>query len=118
MATGNVDIVVKLVDKASRGLSAIAQKAGGLAKTLGGALRAGALAGGVALVGLVGLGVKFVKMAAEEEAGIKRLAAAVDNAGGSWAKQGAAIEAVIRQRQKLGFYDDEQRESLILLTAL
>ena len=118
MATGNIDIVVKLVDKASRGLSAIAQKAGGLAKTLGGALRAGALAGGVALVGLVGLGVKFVKMAAEEEAGIKRLAAAVDNAGGSWAKQGAAIEAVIRQRQKLGFSDDEQRESLILLTSL
>src|SRR3990170_175713 len=118
MATGNVDIVVKLVDKASRGLSAIGQKASGLAKTLGGALRAGALAGGVALVGLVGIGIKLIKAAAQEEAGIKRLAAAVNASGGSWAKSGKAIEAVIKQRQRLAFSDDDLRSSMALLTAI
>ncbi|HLA18283.1 MAG TPA: hypothetical protein VJ253_03090, partial [Dehalococcoidia bacterium] len=111
-AKSQIDIVVACVDKASRGLSAITSKAASLGKTAGGIMKAGALAGGVALVGLVGIGIKLIKAAAAEEAGIKRLAAAVNASGGSWAKSGKAIEAVIKQRQRLAFSDDDLRSSM------
>lgn len=74
----------------------------------------GALAG---LVGstLVGALSDAARAAAEEEVGIARLQQAVDNSGGSWEKQGAQIEDLIRRREQLGFSDDQLRESLATL---
>lgn len=114
----NLELVIKGVDNASGVFKNIDHSAGGLAKTMGGALKIGALAGVAALGSVVAIGVNFIKQAAEEEASIKRLATAVDASGGSWAKEGRAIEDAIRQRQKLAFSDDELRSSLALLTAI
>lgn len=113
----NLELVIKGVDNASGVFKNIDKSAGGLAQTLGGPLKIGALAGVAALGSAVAIGITLVKAAAEEEAGIKRLAAAVDANGGSWARQGAVIEDVIQQRQALAFSDDELRSSLAMLTA-
>lgn len=114
----NLQLVITAKDQASGVLKNVDNAAGGLSKTLGTGLKlaGAAAAGGLGLA--VVAGINFVKAAAEEEAGIKRLAAAVDAAGGSWEKQGKAIEGVIAERQKLAFSDDELRSSLALLTAI
>lgn len=113
----NLELVIKATDHATKVLNDVDNKASGLSNTLGTGLK---VAGAAAAAGIglaVVAGIDFVKQAAEEEAGIKRLAAAVDANGGSWARQGAAIEKAIQQRQALAFSDDELRSSLALLTA-
>lgn len=114
----NLEVVIKGVDHASGVMRNIDNTASGLGKTMGTVLRVGALGAAAGIGAAIFAGIDFVKQAAEEEAGIKRLAAAVDAAGGSWEKQGAGIEEVIRQRQKLAFSDDDLRSSLALLTAI
>lgn len=117
-ATSDIDIVVRLVDNASHGLETIKNKTGGLGKAFDTVLKVTALAAAAGIGAAVVAGVSFLKMAGEEEIGIKRLAAAVDASGGSWAKSGKQIEAVIKRRQQLAFSDDDLRSSLALLTAM
>lgn len=113
----NLQLVISGVDKASGVLNNIEKNAGGLSKTVGTVLKAGFVVGAAGMGIATVAGYKFVKAAMEEEAGINRLAAAVDASGGSWAKQGASIEMAIRQREKLAFSDDDLRSSLSMLTA-
>jgi phage-related protein len=114
----NLDILINATDHASGVFRRIDDSASGLSRTMGTALKGAAIAGAAGIGIATVAGVNFIKAAAEEEAGIRRLAAAVDAAGGSWAAQGQAIEGVIQQRQKLAFSDDELRSSLALLTAI
>ncbi|HEV8654489.1 MAG TPA: hypothetical protein VGR85_03135, partial [Candidatus Limnocylindria bacterium] len=64
-------------------------------------------------VGVLG---DMVQAARDEEAGIARLAGAVDNAGVSWADYGDKIERIIAARGRLAFSDDQLRDSLASLT--
>lgn len=113
----NLQVIVSAVDHASGVLGKVDKEASGLGKTMGTVLRVGALGAAAGIGVAIAAGISFVKQAAEEEAGIKRLAAAVDANGGSWAAQGAAIEKAIQARQKLAFSDDDLRSSLAMLTA-
>jgi hypothetical protein len=115
--SAQLSLIISAVDRASATINQVDSKVGKMGKTfqtVGRVAAVGMAAGlGVAVVA----GVKFVKAAAEEEKGIKRLAAAVDANGGSWAKHGKEIERQISQRQKLAFSDDQLRSSLAMLTA-
>lgn len=72
MASSDLQIVVTLRDKASRALGAIGKKARGVGSAVGTVMRAGVMAGGVAVVGL---GVLAVKTFADfDEAMTKSLA--------------------------------------------
>lgn len=113
----DLSIVVKAVDHATGVINNVGKAASGAGHMMGNVLKAGALGAAVSLGALVVAGIDFVKQAMEEEAGIKRLAAAVDANGGSWAANGAAIEAAIKAREKLAFSDDDLRSSLAMLTA-
>src|SRR3990172_8124298 len=114
----NLQVLVTTKDLASGPLGKISRQASGLGKAMSSLGKVAALGAAAGLGIAVAAGIDFVKQAAEEEAGIARLAKAVDNAGGSWAKHGAAIEATIQKRQALAFSDDELRSSLALLTAI
>jgi hypothetical protein len=59
-----------------------------------------------------------VKAAAEEEVGIRRLSTAIRENVVGWNGNIEAIERVIDEREKLGFSDGEQRDSLARLTAV
>ncbi|KKL52619.1 hypothetical protein LCGC14_2283630, partial [marine sediment metagenome] len=69
MASTNLELIIKARDEASKTLGNVSKKAGGLANIAGKALRAGALAGGVAIAGLgiaaVKMGLDFEKSMAE-----------------------------------------------------
>lgn len=111
----NLELLIKAKDEASATLKNIDKSAGGLGKTMGTALKVGAIAGAAGIGIAVFAGIKFIKAAADEEVGVKRLATALEAAGGSWTKQSKAIEETIRQREKLAFADDELRDSLSVL---
>jgi hypothetical protein len=95
--------------KLDAGIDKSKAKTEGFSKTA--AMAAGVLAGTLAS-GLA----DAARAAAEEEVGIARLAQAVDNAGGSWERDGERIEDLITKRQRLSFSDDELRASLADLT--
>lgn len=59
-----------------------------------------------------------VKAAAEEEVGIRRLTVAIEENVAGWDGNIEAIERVIDEREKLGFADGEQRDSLAVLTSV
>jgi hypothetical protein len=59
-----------------------------------------------------------VRAAAEEETGIRRLTTAISENVAGWDGNIAAIEQVIKSRERLGFADGEQRESLAVLTSV
>jgi len=88
------------------------------------AIGAGAVAAGAAIAAL-GLAVskagEFIgdatAAALEEEVSIQKLGTALRANVKDWDGNTAAIEDVIKARMKLGFSDDEQRESLALLVA-
>ncbi len=67
MASTDLELIIKAQDKASKTLGDISKKAGGLAKVMGKAVVAGALAGGVALAGA---GIAAVKMGLDFEKGL------------------------------------------------
>lgn len=73
------------------------------------------------LTGAVGKATDYlsdaVKMAADEEVGIAKLDAALEANARNWDGNRDAIEDVIREREKLAFSDDEQRDSLAILVA-
>ena len=54
-----LSLVLKVRDEVSKSLEKISKKVGGLGSKLGSAIKAGALVGGAALIGLAGLAVKF-----------------------------------------------------------
>ncbi len=69
MGSTDLELIIKAKDESSKTLDAIGRKAGGLAKVMGKAVAAGALAGGVAIAGLgiaaVKMGLDFEKSMAE-----------------------------------------------------
>jgi hypothetical protein len=70
-----------------------------------------------AVTGVVGAFGDAVKASAEEEVGIAKLTAALEANVAGWNGNRDGIEAVIDTRERLGFSDDEQRESMALLVA-
>jgi hypothetical protein len=89
---------------ASSGLGILGSAAGGLTGPLGLGVAAATALG----AGLVELG----RMAADEQVGIARLQAALAAQGISYADQGEQIEALIHQRERLAYSDDQQRDAL------
>lgn len=87
---------------------------GGFGSSLGGIAKAGVAA--FAVFKAIDLANDFFSAAIggaiEEEAGIKRLTAALEANVPAWDKNIAAIERTIAARQSLGFSDDELRDSL------
>ncbi len=69
MASTDLELIIKARDEASKTLGRVSKKAGGLGKMMGGALRTGAIAGGVAVAGIgiaaVKMGLDFEKSLAE-----------------------------------------------------
>ena len=69
MASTDLELIIKARDEASKTLGNVSKKAGGLANVMGKAVRAGALAGGVAIAGIgiaaVKMGLDFEKSMAE-----------------------------------------------------
>lgn len=112
--SATLDLIVKLdgADKATKGLSNMAKESGGLGKAFGTLTKVGLL-GATAGVGLLvgGLGLA-VKAAAEEEVGIKRLGGVLKNNIKDWDGNTAAVEKDIAAKQRLGFADDQLRDSL------
>lgn len=113
----NLQLVVSAVNHASGTLKDVERDTDSLSGKLGTGLKVAGLAAAAGIGIAVVAGIDFVKQAMEEEAGIARLAAAIDANGGSWEKQGAAIETAIKAREKLSFSDDDLRSSLAMLTA-
>jgi hypothetical protein len=68
-----------------------------------------------AISGAIGLLGDANQAALDEEASISRLDSALRANVKGWNGNGEAIEKVLKSRMKLGFSDDEQRESLALL---
>lgn len=58
-----------------------------------------------------------IKKAEEEQAGMVLLTASIKQNDQAWDGNTASIEAVLREREKLGFSDGEQRDSLRVLVA-
>lgn len=114
------ELIIKLSgkDAASSVLDNVSAKAKGLGSAFGTALKVGAVAAAAGIGAATFAAVDFLKAAAEEQAGIERLGAAVTAAGEDWAAQKDSIEAVVSAREKLAFSDDALRSSLSLLTAL
>jgi hypothetical protein len=68
-----------------------------------------------AIGALVDIGSEAVRMAAEEEAEVVRLTASLEANVAAWDGNVEAIEDVLTARQRLGFSDSEQRDSLTKL---
>ncbi len=66
----NLQLLVSTVDRASPTLDKVNKSADGLGKTMGTALKVGAIAGAAGLGVAVVAGLKFAQMAAKEEVGI------------------------------------------------
>jgi len=115
------ELVVKMSANTAaleKGFKSAQDQTARLGGSMGTILKAGAVAAAAGIGIAVAAGMTFLKAAAEEQASIARLAAAVTAAGVSWEEHGAAIQAVITEREKLAFSDDELRSSLSILTAI
>lgn len=88
---------------------------GGLGE-LGKKAAIGIAAAGTAMLGIAAIS---IQAAAEEQAGIERLAQAVISNGGDWDKLGGTIEGQIAKWEKLtAFSDGEMRDALAGMTAI
>ena len=116
MARDEATATLRKVDGTLEGLGIRAEGTGkaflGLNASM--ANMAGAVAAGVAIAFLT----ESVKAAADEEAGITRLDAALKANVPSWNGNTKAIEASITARENLGFSDDALRTSLGSLVAV
>jgi hypothetical protein len=105
-------------DGASKVLDDIDKKAGGVGGTL---KNLGTVAGGFVLGAGLLKAPDFLKSAAEaaseDEASTNRLKNAINNTGDSYDEISGVIEDVIKSGQRLGFTDDQTRDSLSLLAA-
>lgn len=122
-SANEVAILITAKDQASRALEDIGKKAGGLGNALKSiapiALGAGAAIGGVAYVA-----VDFVKAAAEEEAGMKKLQQAIADTTALHGDMAAAqelmrtkAEPLVAAMTDLAYSDDDTRAALSLLMA-
>jgi len=110
-----LEVVVQARDEASRQLEGISGKIESMKRQLriAGGIMAGAGAGITAALGMA------TKAAAEEEAGIIKLATAMKNMGISYDEVRDSLEAWIdAQQQKTAVADDAQRESLATLIGM
>jgi hypothetical protein len=105
-------------DGASKVLDDIDKKAGGVGSTL---KNLGTVAGGFVLGAGLLKAPDFLKSAAEaaaeDEASTNRLKNAINNTGTSYDNISGVIDGVIKSGQRLGFTDDQTRDSLSLLAA-
>lgn len=128
MSDTKVNIIYTLRDEVSAGANKIKNELDGLGvktKGTGGIIdKLGNVTGGLvtpmtaAAAGAFALGAVIVdatKAAADEQAGIAQLNAALKANVPGWDGDTAAIERTIRQREKLAFSDDDLRQSLALL---
>lgn len=116
MATADLQILLKAKNETSAAFSAVEKDATSLGSKMGSALKVGGL---VAAAGIGAAGfalVSFVKMAADEQAGIERLKTSVASTGVAYEKYADQIDATVRAGEKLAFQDDEIRDSLSALT--
>jgi hypothetical protein len=96
-------------------LDKTAKKSGGLKDALGTLAKigiGGVIAGGAALVGILGVS---MKNAADEQKNVEKLDAALRANVKGYTGNTDAIESLISKREALAFSDDEQRNSLALL---
>lgn len=121
MALGSeaaIAIVIKARDEAAKVIGDVEQKASGLGKTLGSVTK---IAAGVAIGAGISEGARFLvdatKAAAEDQAAQERLSQAVRNLGGDYDSQIAAVNKAVASGQKLGFTDDDMRDSFVRLSA-
>jgi hypothetical protein len=112
---------------AEQGITSVRGMFSNLAKDAKGSILTGVgLGAGVtafsALSGAVGTASDFladsVLAARDEEVGIRRLTTAIQENVAGWDGNIDAIERVIDEREKLGFSDGEQRETLAVLTSV
>ncbi len=111
----DVDIVIKAKDDASRQLEGIQNRMQSMSKSfkIAGGIMMGVGAGITASLGMA------MKAAAEEQAGITRMAVAMRNMGIDYEKVKGSLEAWIdAQQQKTSVADDAQRESLSQLITM
>jgi hypothetical protein len=113
-----------LDDRVSKGLKLIQRsfKDAHTQASLFGNLGAMAVAKGFALIdtaisGALGVMGDATRAAIEDEASISKLSASLRANVPAWDGNSDAIERVLQSRMRLGFSDDEQRESLALLVA-
>lgn len=123
----NIRATVGVKDNASNELDRIKAKFAGLqkqgAKGIGIGIAAGATTAAVGILGdavgrmgdLIG---DATQAAMEEEVSIKKLGAALQANIKDWNGNTDAIEQTLQSRMRLGFADDEQRESLATLVAV
>lgn len=116
MATSDLTILLKAKNDASSVFKTVEKDVSSLGSKMGTALKAGGL---IAAAGIGAAGfalVSFVKMAAEEQAGIERLKTSVASTGVAYEKYAKQIEETVRAGERLAFQDDEVRDSLSALT--
>lgn len=119
MATASeLALLITAKDQASKTLDDVGKSAGGLGKHLGDVAK---IAGGfVVASGIMKLGgflVDAAKGAADDAASTARLEQAINNTGVAFDSVSGKIGNVISAGQKLGFTDDQTRDSLSLLAA-
>lgn len=110
-STAALELIVKLDDKASKGLDNIADKGGKVGKSFGSMIGpATLLTGGI---GLLGAGLfNAAQAAADEEAGMARLQKTLANSVDGYNEATGGVEDYIAKQEKLAFADDELRDSL------
>lgn len=113
-AKGNLVATENTLGNIGRTADASGAKLGGLSTSLGQVAKAGALAFGAFQA--LDIGVDFfagaIQGAKDEEAGISRLNAALKANAEGWDGNSEAVEKALASRQRLGFADDELRDSL------
>lgn len=113
-AKGNLVATENSLASVSRTASAAGTSLGGLGTSFGQVAKAGVLAFGAFQA--LDIGVNFfsgaIEGARQEEVGINRLTAALKANASGWDGNSDAVEKTIASRQRLGFADDELRDSL------
>lgn len=113
-AKGNLTATENSLASVSRTAQATGSSLGGFGTSLGQIAKAGAAAFGAFKA--LDIGVDFfagaIQGAREEEVGIARLTASLKANAQGWDGNAEAVEKTIDSRQRLGFADDELRDSL------
>lgn len=111
-------LLITAKDAASKVLDDVKEKTSGLGKALGNVAQiAGGFVLGAGIQQLGGFLTDAAKGAAEDAASRDRLNKAIENTGMSAQNAAPWIDGLISKGQKLGFTDDQTRDSLSLLTA-
>lgn len=109
-------IIIKAKDQASGVLSHVGKNTDGLSSKLKMGLGVAAVGAAGAIGALAVAGIGFVKAAAQEQASVARLEAAVRATGYAYEDAGVVFDDFIKKGEKLAFSDDVQRDALAILT--